>query len=222
MIHFIYKIIHDSGLYYIGRHSTINEDDGYLGSGTWVSEIRDKTTLRREVLHYADNIDELLLLEEEYILKHIDDDFNMNFLRSSGGFKPGIFSDNFDDPELIRQKMREAKLGKTWEEMFGVERAAKLREERSQSRGPMLEETKRNISKSKKGKNPHDWSDESKKKVSDTMTGNITRSDEFKENQRRNVSVTVVCEHCGKIGSGIAMRRWHGINCKHNRTKGTL
>lgn len=214
MKHFIYKITHTSGLYYIGRHSTINENDGYLGSGSWVTGINDKTTLTKEILEYVDTIDELLVLEELYITEHINNDSNMNLLLSSSGFKPGV--ENFSDPELVRQKQRDAKLGKTWEEMFGIERATELRIERSQPRGAMPEERKKNISAAKEGMPaPHDWSEESRSKLSESMTG-IVRSDEFKENQRKNVSVVVTCEYCGKVGSGIAMRRWHGKNCKHN------
>jgi len=213
MKHFIYKITHASGLYYIGRHSTINEDDGYMGSGAWVTGIIDRSTLTKEILQYVDTLDDLLVLEERFIAEHIDNDSNMNLLLSSSGFKPGV--ENFSDPELVRQKQRDAKLGKTWEEMFGVERAAELRIERSQPRGAMSEERKKNISAAKEGMTaPHDWSEESRAKVSKSMTG-IVRSEEFKENQRKNVSVTVTCEYCGTTGSGIAMRRWHGKNCKH-------
>lgn len=219
MKHFVYKITHNSGLYYIGRHSTIDENDGYLGSGSWVTGIIDKSSLTKEILIYADDIDELLTLEEKYIIEHIDNDMNMNILLSSGGFKPGV--ENFSDPELVKQKQRDARLGKSWEEIFGDVRAAELRIERSQPRGPMSDERKQNISKAKEGKNPHDWSVELRKRVSETMTGNITRSDEFKENQRKNVSVTVTCDYCGTVGSGIAMRRWHGHNCKHKLNENT-
>jgi hypothetical protein len=213
MKHFVYKVIHTSGLYYIGRHSTIDENDGYLGSGVWVRGIKDKSTLKREILQYADSIEELMIIEEQYITEHINDDANMNILLNSRGFLPGV--ENFSDPELVRQKRRDARLGKTWEELFGVERATELRIERSRPRGEMDEEIKKNISLAKAGMDaPHDWSEESRAKVSKSMTG-IVRSEEFKENQRRNVSVIVTCEFCGKTGSGIAMRRWHGKNCKH-------
>lgn len=213
MKHFIYKITHTSGLYYIGRHSTVNEDDGYMGSGAWVTGIIDRSSLTKEILQYVDTLDDLLVLEEQYITEHIDNDSNMNLLLSSSGFKPGV--ENFSDPELVRQKQSAARSGKTWEEIFGVERATELRIERSQPRGEMSEERKKNISASKEGMTaPHDWSEESRAKLSKSMTG-VVRSQEFKDNQRKNVSVTVTCAYCCKTGSGIAMRRWHGENCKH-------
>jgi hypothetical protein len=216
MKHFIYKTTHTSGLYYIGRHSTHDVNDGYMGSGAWVTGINDKTSLTREILEYANDIDSLLELEEKYIIEHIDDGANMNILLGSGGFKPGV--ENFADPKLVKQKQRDARLGKSWEEMFGVERAAELRAERSLPRGDMSDSVKKNISKAKRGMEaPHGWSLESRQRVSKTMTGNITRSEKFKENQRKNVSIIVTCEHCNKTGSGIAMRRWHGINCKHKK-----
>ena len=53
MKHFIYKTTHKNGKYYIGRHSTNNIDDGYIGSGKWPRSIKDKSTLTREILEYT-------------------------------------------------------------------------------------------------------------------------------------------------------------------------
>jgi len=61
MQHFIYKTTHISGKYYIGRHSTENINDGYLGSGKWVKSIKDKSKLSREILEYCDDIDDLII-----------------------------------------------------------------------------------------------------------------------------------------------------------------
>ena len=60
MQHFIYKTIHISGKYYIGRHSTKNINDGYLGSGRWVKSIKEKSNLSREILEYCNNDKELI------------------------------------------------------------------------------------------------------------------------------------------------------------------
>lgn len=83
---FVYKTTHINGRYYIGRHQTENINDGYLGSGDWVSNIKDKSELQREVIATASSIDELILLEEHHISKHFDDPLNMNFKRASVGW----------------------------------------------------------------------------------------------------------------------------------------
>jgi hypothetical protein len=70
MIHIIYKTTHKNGKYYIGRHSTNNLDDGYLGSGKWIRAIKDKSSLTREVIEYGENEENLLVLEGKHLLEH--------------------------------------------------------------------------------------------------------------------------------------------------------
>lgn len=89
MKHFIYKTSSTSGRFYIGRHSTLDINDGYCGSGKWVSGIKDKSKLTVEILEYANSIDELMLLEEKYLSKFIKYPNNMNFNNRSIGFATG-------------------------------------------------------------------------------------------------------------------------------------
>ena len=89
MKHIIYKTTHTNGKYYIGRHSTDNIDDGYIGSGIWVSQIKDKSTLSREVIVEANTIDELISLEEKYIAEHINNELCMNMSNTSTGAPTG-------------------------------------------------------------------------------------------------------------------------------------
>jgi len=70
MKHFVYKTTHKNGKYYIGRHSTDNMDDGYVGSGKWPRSIKDKSALSREILEYADDADSLKTLERQYLIEH--------------------------------------------------------------------------------------------------------------------------------------------------------
>lgn len=79
MQHFIYKTTHISGKYYIGRHSTENINDGYLGSGKWVKSIKDKSKLSREILEYCDDIDDLIIKETSLIGKNISNPLCMNW-----------------------------------------------------------------------------------------------------------------------------------------------
>lgn len=82
---FIYKTIHKNGRYYIGRHQTENLNDGYLGSGKWVSAIKDKTTLTREIIAEAKTLEELYALEEYHISLHFGKPNCMNMKRGSDG-----------------------------------------------------------------------------------------------------------------------------------------
>jgi len=54
MKHFVYKTYReDTGEYYIGRHSTVNINDGYFGSGGWVTDcLRDDIKLFREEIKF--------------------------------------------------------------------------------------------------------------------------------------------------------------------------
>ena len=99
MKHIIYKTTHTNGKYYIGRHSTTNIDDGYIGSGIWVSQIKDKSTLSREILEEANTIDELIALEETYIAEHINKELCMNISNASTGFATGELNP-MNDPKV--------------------------------------------------------------------------------------------------------------------------
>lgn len=49
MYHILYRTtMQDSNKFYVGRQSTTNLKDGYLGSGKWVRSIKDKSVLSRE------------------------------------------------------------------------------------------------------------------------------------------------------------------------------
>ena len=86
MKHFIYKTTHKNGKYYIGRHSTDNIDDGYIGSGKWPRSIKDKSTLTREILEYADDVETLKILEGQYLAEHYGKPECMNRTADPIGF----------------------------------------------------------------------------------------------------------------------------------------
>jgi hypothetical protein len=86
MYHFIYKTYSSSGLYYYGRHSTLNIDDGYFGSGKWIRSIKDKSKLKRNIELFCETFEELLMKEKEYISKYINDPKCMNFNENPVGF----------------------------------------------------------------------------------------------------------------------------------------
>jgi len=98
MKHFIYKTTHNNGKYYIGRHSTDNLDDGYIGSGKWPLSIKDKSTLTREILEYAESVEELKDLEGKYLAEHYGKPQCMNATKDPIGFDTE--SNPMKDPEL--------------------------------------------------------------------------------------------------------------------------
>lgn len=99
--HFIYKTTHQNGKYYIGRHSTKNLDDGYMGSGLWPSSIKDRSTLTREILEFVDNADVLKQREGEYLREHYGKPECMNATLDPVGFD----TDNnpMKDPEIAKK-----------------------------------------------------------------------------------------------------------------------
>jgi len=113
-----------------------------------------------------------------------------------------------------KDNLSAARMGRSWESLFGEERASELHKERSQERGPLSDQTKLNISNSKKGITPHVWTIEMKQKVSNTMSG-VKKSEEMKQKLKDYNKQEKICPHCGKMGSGISMKRWHFTNCKN-------
>ena len=119
MIHYIYKISHTNGYYYYGRHSTYNLNDGYMGSGKWVTSIKNKQLLIKQIIEYVDSYDELILKEQTYIDEHFGKPQCMNFSKNScGGFfafgenhpsfgKPAV---NKGKPMSEEQKMKLSKV----------------------------------------------------------------------------------------------------------------
>ena len=104
MKHYIYKTQHKNGKYYIGRHSTKNENDGYIGSGLWVRSIKDRKQLLTTILEYAKDADALAELERKYLAEHIGKPNNMNFNQNPVGFASGDL--NPQRQEKGRQRLR--------------------------------------------------------------------------------------------------------------------
>jgi hypothetical protein len=84
--YYIYKVTHVNGKYYIGRHSTKNLNDGYLGSGKWPKSIKDKSTLKKEILEFVDNKELLKEREAVYLEEHFGKPGCMNATKDPVGF----------------------------------------------------------------------------------------------------------------------------------------
>lgn len=86
--HFIYKTTHRNGKYYIGRHSTEDLDDGYLGSGTWIKRCK-KENLSREVVEWADDGELVIEAEQRWLDEHFGKPKCKNRSPVAIGFAPG-------------------------------------------------------------------------------------------------------------------------------------
>ncbi len=82
---FIYKTILPDGRYYIGQHKIINHqnlDDTYFGSGVIIKDYirsKGKQGLKREILAFGDNHQNLNLLEDKFLTEDIlSDPLNIN------------------------------------------------------------------------------------------------------------------------------------------------
>ena len=115
-----------------------------------------------------------------------------------------------------RKNLSNARIGKTYEEIYGEEGAKKKREQLAEKRGPMTEERRTNISNAKRGMDaPHNWSNTSRKRVSDKLTGvpkNLSVNERIRRQEINNKIVR--CPQCGTEGKGLSMKRWHFKNCK--------
>lgn len=125
MKHYIYKTSSPSGKFYIGRHSTKKENDTYLGSGKWIKQIKDKSILTVEILKYANSFEELLLLEEQYILQFINDPNNMNYNKSTGWASGDLSWAHTEEAKSLKRKLR---LGKSFDELYGKEKSIIIKE----------------------------------------------------------------------------------------------
>lgn len=108
--HTVYLITSkDTPRFYVGKHSTNNLNDSYMGSGKWVKSIRDKNSLHKEILGVFDSEDEAYKFEEEMVeaLKFDSPDLCMNFV--NGGRRGRL---NVPYSEESKRKMSERKKGK--------------------------------------------------------------------------------------------------------------
>ena len=234
MKHYVYKTTSNSGKFYIGRHSTSNLNDGYYGSGTWVRQIKDKSTLVVEILEYAANFDELLLLEEAYINALIEHPDNMNYNNSSAGWATG--DRNPGATVKDRERKRAARIGKTYIELFGEETAAIAKEKISKTQYGRTRDSAWNTGLTKETSSSIAAMAEAKKGIAAWNKGIATgiktftgehHTDESIQQMKKTQSLNrlkyrVVCEHCNKDLDKANYTRSHGPKCKRLMELGVL
>jgi hypothetical protein len=229
MFHFIYKTTSSSGKYYIGRHSTLNLNDNYFGSGKWVRSIKDKSQLTLEIIQFCETLDELKVCEELLLLEHVGKIDCMNFNLSSCGFSTGEL--NPSASEEGRKRISERVSGEN-NPAKRPEVAKKIAEANQRPRGkwekPMSEEGRKNISKSRTGIS---YSEEGKKKLVrnrkktyeekgikpyvPSFSGQTHSQETIDKMKKKALELQcITCKHCGTIAKPGPFARWHGDKCK--------
>ena len=150
---YIYLITNTlNGKIYVGKHSTDNLNDGYMGSGKLIKLAYNKYGIEnftKKILHFAETEEELNDLEIFYI-KDLDAKNNGYNLTDGGDGTIGYKMSNES-----KQKIRESLKGKP-------------SHKKGKKCGPMSEETKKKMSESHRGKQ---MSEEHKQKIRESLTG---------------------------------------------------
>ena len=157
---YIYKITNKiNGKIYIGKHSTDNLNDGYMGSGVVLRQAIKKygvENFTKDILEFCDKEVELNDLEKHYIDKYKSTDKSIGYNLTQGGDgKSGYICSS-----ETRIKLSKSHIGiNPWnkDKLLSEEHKKHLSESKKGENHPMYgkhhsEETKIKISEAKKGK----------------------------------------------------------------------
>ena len=146
-----------NGKIYVGKHSTNNPDDGYIGSGTIFKKALSKygkSNFKCEILAYADTQEKLDYLERFYIRKFHSQNPSKGYNLASGG--DGLLCPTYST--LL--KMSISHLGNRQSE------EAKRKISETEKGRIFSDEHKAKISATKRG---HTVSEETRLKISNTL-----------------------------------------------------
>jgi hypothetical protein len=185
---YVYKITDSKGNFYIGKHTTNNLNDGYMGSGEWIKDAKKKgKKLTKEILKHFNTEKEACLYEEKIIKIHYQDKNNRNRKEASRGLTSSDALIQNNKPE-IKDKNRKGQL-KRWKNISEEERKEFGKRCSVGSKGKNLgrklsKENKENISKGMKEL----YKDEEYKKSFIKITSIVNKRNAKKnsESQKRN------------------------------------
>lgn len=197
---YIYLIRNNtSGKIYIGKHTTDNIDDGYMGSGKIIKRAIKKEGIgnfTKEILSYADTLKTLNFLERFYIKKYKARNSDIGYNLTDGGD------------------------GGAWNKGVPVKPETKIRISRAhigKKRGSMSDETKHKLSVINKGKR---LSEEVKIKMSESHKGKVLKP--FTDEHRKHISESMkkrTGEKCSMFGKHHSEETKQRMRKPHNVIK---
>lgn len=212
MIHYIYKLVHTNGRYYIGRHSTHNLDDGYLGSGKWPKSVRNKEELTKEILFYCSSLDELKDAEKTFLAEHVGKPLCMNFNNNSVGFASGDLNPAKTEKERLRKSLRRGPLSPMFGQKHSPESKSKMTESRKGK--PTWNKGLTGIKTSDKGQVAWNKGIHTGHK---SFTGKTHTEDSIAKMREKHANrERLTCPHCNKNIDKPNYSRYHGDKCKFN------
>lgn len=176
---YVYIIINSiNHKFYIGKHSTKNLDDGYMGSGTVIKRAIKKYGIEnftKRILCFCDTQEEALKVEEFLVTPYLisrEDCYNANIGGKGGSIKGKKRS------EIAKQKISESLKGNQYAKgnHFTLSDARKKQISENNRKRVISQETKNKISQSKMGQQSFlgkHHSKEAKQKMSEHMKGRI-------------------------------------------------
>ena len=186
---------------YVGSHCTDNIDDNYIGSGRiFLKAVKKygKENFKREILKEFVSSDEARNSEEFYIDKYdtiVPNGYNIS-PKGGIGFKGATLSEN------QRKKMSVWQQGKTYEELYGKEKANEMKRKQSLR--------KKGKSTPRKGKGHKIELIEKYGEEEGIKRYNVFISKQSNAKKKRNY----ICEHCKKHVNKSWYTRAHGDKCK--------
>lgn len=228
MYHILYKSYLPSGKYYVGRHSTENLNDSYVGSGTWIRSLSPniKSQLIREILSFHESFEELKKAEALLIETVLNDPLNMNFNNSPCGFAVGDLNPSRQtDSTILSERIKGSKNG-----MFGKKHSDETKQKMSEAnKGKTFLHTEESKQKMRNAIRPK-WSQEAKnslskkrkeeyklglRKANKSFSGKTHTEETIRKMKETSLNrERITCPHCGKISAVNLYSRWHGDNCK--------
>jgi NUMOD3 motif len=215
---FVYKWIHlPTGKWYIGSRTAkgCHPEDGYISSSQLIKPLikQNPTEWKREIIKTGSPVEMIKL--ETTLLESLDAKSNpMSFNQHNGDGKftrTGVVVS-----EETRKKQSES-----------IKKVHPNRGKPSPNRGKIAsEETRKKQSESKLGKKRKPFTEQTRDKIRQAKLGSNnpsygkTPSEETREKLRQanqGKKETFTCPHCGKVGSGGSMTRWHFDNCKEKK-----
>lgn len=215
---FVYKWIHlPTGKWYIGSRTAkgCHPADGYISSSQLIKPLIKQNPIewKREIIKTG-SPEEMIKLETT-LLESLDAKHNpMSFNQHNGdgkftrtGVKVSKDTRKKQSESIKKVHPNRGKPGPNLGRTFGEETRKKQSESKlGKKRKPFTEQTRDKIRQAKLGSNNPSYG----KSPSEETREKLRQANQGKKK-------TFTCPHCGKVGSGGSMTRWHFDNCKEKR-----